>query len=127
MLEDGQISPRFTDLAFDFSKNTYTYEELAQATDRFSEASLLGEGGFGRVYKGMLSSGKIIAVKVLREACRQGEKQFRSEIKTLSRIHHRHLVSLIGYCVFGVERLLVYPYIPNGTLEQHLCGMSFNF
>ncbi|CAO2815392.1 unnamed protein product [Amaranthus hypochondriacus] len=100
--------------------NTFTYEELAIATDNFSDANLLGQGGFGYVHKGVLPDGKMIAVKQLKTESRQGEREFQAEVETISRVHHRHLVSLVGYCIFGDHRLLVYEFIPNKTLEYHL-------
>ena len=107
--------------------NTFTYEELAIATDNFSDVNLLGQGGFGYVHKGVLPNGKMIAVKQLKTGSRQGEREFQAEVETISRVHHRHLVSLVGYCIFGDHRLLVYEFIPNKTLEFHLRGKLFCF
>ena len=105
-----------------FSKNTFTYQELAVATDNFSRANLLGQGGFGYVHKGKLSSCKEIAVKQLKTGSTQGEREFKAEVETVSRVHHRHLVSLIGYCISEDQRMLVYEYVPNKTLDFHLHG-----
>ncbi|KNA13430.1 hypothetical protein SOVF_117030, partial [Spinacia oleracea] len=102
--------------------NTFTYEELALATDDFSSSNLLGQGGFGYVYKGVLPNGKEIAVKQLKAGSAQGEREFQAEVKTISLVHHRHLVSLVGYCISGDQRLLVYDFISNKTLEFHLHG-----
>ena len=102
----------------------FSYGQLAAATGGFSEANLLGEGGFGCVYKGVLGSGKEVAVKQLRTGSRQGEREFRAEVDIISRIHHKHLVSLVGYCINGAERLLVYEFVPNNTLEFHLYGKN---
>ncbi|KAI5074517.1 hypothetical protein GOP47_0010941 [Adiantum capillus-veneris] len=102
------------------SKAWFTYQDLATATGGFAEANALGEGGFGRVYKGTLSSGQLVAVKQLKVGASQGEKEFRAEVEIISRVHHRHLVSLVGYCIADRQRLLVYDYVPNGTLEYHL-------
>lgn len=107
------------------SRSWFTYQELSNATDKFSSQNLLGEGGFGCVYKGRLSDGKIVAVKQLKIGSGQGEREFRAEVDIISRIHHRHLVSLIGYCVSDRQRLLVYEYIANDTLENHLHGKFF--
>lgn len=103
-------------------RGTLTYDQLVVATNGFSEANLLGQGGFGYVYKGVLPSGKEVAVKRLRSGSRQGEREFRAEVDTISRVHHKHLVSLVGYCITGAERLLVYEFVPNSTLEFHLHG-----
>ena len=102
------------------SKYRFTFEELEVATDGFSISNKLGEGGFGCVYKGMLSDGQLVAVKQLKEGVIQGEKQFQAEVEIISRVHHRHLVSLVGYCSSQHRRLLAYHYVPNGTLDDHL-------
>lgn len=104
------------------SNGTFTYEELTRATSGFSEQNLLGQGGFGYVYKGVLPNGKEVAVKQLKMGGHQGEREFMSEVETISQVHHKHLVSLVGYCVSGIERLLVYDFVPNDTLEFHLHG-----
>ncbi|KAJ9190181.1 hypothetical protein P3X46_001409 [Hevea brasiliensis] len=104
------------------SQGTFSYEELAIATNSFSDANLVGQGGFGYVHKGVLSDGKVVAIKQLKAGSRQGEREFQAEIEIISRVHHRHLVSLVGYCITGVQRMLVYEYIPNNTLEFHLHG-----
>ncbi|EFJ19888.1 hypothetical protein SELMODRAFT_109804 [Selaginella moellendorffii] len=104
------------------SRSLFTYEELEAATAGFSRANLLGEGGFGCVYKGFLHGGQVVAVKQLRDGSRQGEREFRAEVEIISRVHHRHLVSLVGYCIEDAQRLLVYDFVPNGTLEHHLHG-----
>ncbi|KAH9714355.1 proline-rich receptor-like protein kinase PERK1 [Citrus sinensis] len=103
-------------------KSTFTYEELKIATDNFSEANLLGQGGFGYVHKGVLTNGKVVAIKQLKAGSGQGEREFQAEIEIISQVHHRHLVSLVGYCTFGSQRLLVYEFVPNKTLEFHLHG-----
>ncbi|XP_077253698.1 proline-rich receptor-like protein kinase PERK8 [Tasmannia lanceolata] len=104
------------------SRSWFTYEELSQITNGFSEDNLLGEGGFGRVYKGCLSDGREVAVKQLKVGGGQGEREFRAEVEIIGRIHHRHLVSLVGYCISEHQRLLVYEYVPNNTLFYHLHG-----
>lgn len=104
------------------SRSWFTYEELLQVTSGFSEYNLLGQGGFGPVYKGRLPDGREVAVKQLKDGGNQGEREFRAEVEIISRIHHRHLVSLVGYCIHENQRLLVYDYVPNGTLHYHLHG-----
>lgn len=104
------------------SHGIFTYDQLVVATNGFSESNLIGEGGFGYVYKGVLPSGKVLAVKQLRTGSWQGEREFEAEVDIISRIHHKHLVSLVGYCITGAERLLVYEFVPNNTLEFHLHG-----
>lgn len=105
-----------------FPNGTFTYEELALATDNFSSANLLGQGGFGYVHKGILPNGKEIAVKQLKTGSVQGEREFQAEVETISRVHHRHLVSLVGHCISGDKRMLVYEFISNKTMEFHLHG-----
>lgn len=109
-------------MAFGFSKSTFTYEELSMATDGFSDANLLGQGGFGYVHRGVLPNGKEVAVKQLKVGSGQGEREFQAEVDIISRVHHKHLVSLVGYCITGSQRLLVYEFVPNNTLEFHLHG-----
>ncbi|EMS49853.1 Proline-rich receptor-like protein kinase PERK5 [Triticum urartu] len=106
------------------SQSSFTYEELASATGGFSKANLLGQGGFGYVYKGLLpGSGKEVAVKQLKAGSGQGEREFQAEGEIISRVHHPHLVSLVGYCIAGAsQRLLVYEFVANDTLERHLHG-----
>ncbi|GMI99967.1 hypothetical protein HRI_003666000 [Hibiscus trionum] len=104
------------------SKSLFSYEELTEATNGFSDQNLLGEGGFGAVYKGCLPDGREVAVKQLKIGGGQGEREFKAEIAIISRIHHRHLVSLVGYCISKNRRLLVYDYVPNNNLYFHLHG-----
>eukprot|EP01018_Ginkgo_biloba_P001918 Gb_17680 [translate_table: standard] len=100
----------------------FNYGELEEATNNFSPANLVGEGGFGHVYRGTFN-GKLIAVKRLKASTNQGEREFQTEVEVISRIHHRHLVRLVGYCIAdGGKRLLVYEFLPNDTLQKHLHG-----
>ncbi|CAH2056833.1 unnamed protein product, partial [Thlaspi arvense] len=100
--------------------STFTREELATATDNFSNANLLGQGGFGYVHKGVLSNGREVAVKQLKEGSHQGDREFKTEVEIISQVHHKHLVSLVGYCITGSQRMLVYEFVPNHSLEFHL-------
>ncbi len=109
------------------STSYFDYEELYTATNGFSPSTILGEGGFGRVYKGQLLSGKAVAVKQLTVGGGQGDREFRAEVEIISRVHHRHLVSLVGYCIVDSQRLLVYDFVPNGTLADNLHGKLANF
>jgi hypothetical protein len=128
---NGPSSPPSGTNSYDFSgsKPWFTYDELVDITGGFSAANVIGEGGFGKVYMGALSNGRRVAVKQLKVGSGQGEKEFRSEVGIISRIHHRHLVTLVGYCVNENNRLLVYEFVPNDTLEHHLHGQlnSFSF
>lgn len=116
------LPPPSPGLSLGFSKSTFTYEELSMATDGFSDANLLGQGGFGYVHRGMLPNGKEVAVKQLKAGSGQGEREFQAEVEIISRVHHKHLVSLVGYCMAGEQRMLVYEFVPNNTLEFHLHG-----
>ncbi|CAN6875779.1 unnamed protein product [Brassica oleracea var. botrytis] len=95
---------------------------LRSVTNNFSEENILGRGGFGVVYKGELHDGTKIAVKRMESSVvsDKGLAEFKSEITVLTKMRHRHLVALLGYCLDGNERLLVYEYMPQGTLSQHL-------
>ncbi|CAN6903442.1 unnamed protein product [Brassica oleracea] len=100
----------------------FSYEELAEITQGFARHNILGEGGFGCVYKGTLHDGKVVAVKQLKAGSGQGDREFKAEVEIISRVHHRHLVSLVGYCISDQHRLLIYEYVSNQTLEHHLHG-----
>ncbi|KAL6652027.1 hypothetical protein ACP70R_010952 [Stipagrostis hirtigluma subsp. patula] len=102
--------------------NVFSYGELRTATENFSSSNLLGEGGYGSVYKGKLTDGRVVAVKQLSETSRQGKKQFATEIETISRVQHRNLVKLYGCCLEGNKPLLVYEYLENGSLDKALFG-----
>lgn len=95
---------------------------LKNVTNNFSEENILGQGGFGTVYKGELHDGTKIAVKRMESGVITGKglAEFKSEIAVLTKVRHRHLVALLGYCLDGNERLLVYEYMPQGTLSRHL-------
>ncbi|KDP37038.1 hypothetical protein JCGZ_06094 [Jatropha curcas] len=99
---------------------TFTYEELVEATANFSYGSLLGEGGSGKVYKGMLSNGEAVAVKHFKNDRETADNEFLAEIETISRIHHRNIVKLVGYCQNQANKLLVYEFVPNNSLRYHL-------
>ncbi|KAK1382389.1 Protein kinase domain-containing protein [Heracleum sosnowskyi] len=101
--------------------HTFTFRELAAATRNFRPDCLIGEGGFGRVYKGRLeSTNQIVAIKQLDRNGLQGNREFLVEVLMLSLLHHSNLVNLIGYCADGDQRLLVYEYMTLGSLEDHL-------
>ncbi|XP_010916447.1 LEAF RUST 10 DISEASE-RESISTANCEUS RECEPTOR-LIKE PROTEIN KINASE-like 1.2 isoform X1 [Elaeis guineensis] len=106
-----------------YQTTIFTYEELEEATNGFSASKELGDGGFGTVYKGKLRDGRVVAVKRLYEHNYKRVEQFMNEVEILSRLHHQNLVSLYG-CTsrHSRELLLVYEYVPNGTVADHLHG-----
>ncbi|KAG7013778.1 Receptor-like kinase TMK4, partial [Cucurbita argyrosperma subsp. argyrosperma] len=121
----------------DFSNDIHVFEGgnvaisiqvLRQVTDNFNERNVLGRGGFGVVYKGELHDGTKIAVKRMESGAMgtKGMTEFQAEIAVLTKVRHRHLVALLGYCINGNERLLVYEYMPQGTLTQHLFDWEEN-
>jgi len=102
----------------------FDFEAMALATNNFNASMQIGQGGYGKVYKGILNDGTIVAIKRAQEGSLQGEREFSNEIELLSRVHHRNLVSLLGYCDDQGEQMLVYEYMGNGTLRDHLSGRS---
>ncbi|XP_010926408.1 probable receptor-like protein kinase At2g42960 isoform X2 [Elaeis guineensis] len=100
----------------------FTLRDLEYATNRFSKESVLGEGGYGVVYRGLLINGTEVAVKKLLNNLGQAEKEFRVEVEAIGHVRHKNLVRLLGYCVEGIHRMLVYEYVNNGNLEQWLHG-----
>ncbi|PWA59762.1 concanavalin A-like lectin/glucanase domain, Serine/threonine-protein kinase Rad53 [Artemisia annua] len=101
----------------------FTFSEIQQATHDFDESLVIGRGGFGQVYKGTVSNGSCrvdAAIKRLESTSNQGAVEFSAEVEMLSKLRHCHLVSLIGYCNDGQEMILVYEYMPNGTLADRL-------
>ncbi|TMW91592.1 hypothetical protein EJD97_014134 [Solanum chilense] len=98
----------------------YDLSTIRTATDNFSSSNKLGEGGFGPVYKGVLSNGQEVAVKRLSVDSGQGDLEFKNEVLLVARLQHRNLVRLQGFCFDGTERLLVYEFVPNASLDQFL-------
>lgn len=109
---------------FSRSKVGYRFplKAIQEATDQFSESLVIGIGGFGKVYKGILYDGTVVAVKRGAPQSHQGLAEFKTEIEMLSQFRHRHLVSLIGYCDERNEMIIIYEYMENGTLKNHLYG-----
>ncbi|ESW12493.1 hypothetical protein PHAVU_008G117800 [Phaseolus vulgaris] len=105
----------------DYGPHRFKYKDLSLATKGFRERELLGSGGFGRVYKGVMPISKIeVAVKKVSHESRQGMREFVAEIVSIGRLRHRNLVPLLGYCRRKGELLLVYDYMPNGSLDKYL-------
>ncbi|XP_015882985.3 cysteine-rich receptor-like protein kinase 44 isoform X2 [Ziziphus jujuba] len=109
------------DEGVDFSWNLFfELRTLQIATSFFSDLNKLGHGGFGPVYKGLMPNGQEIAVKTLSVDSRQGVREFTNEVKLLLKIQHKNLVTLLGCCVEGPEKMLVYEYLPNKSLDYFL-------
>ncbi|XWS20136.1 hypothetical protein CRYUN_Cryun31cG0074700 [Craigia yunnanensis] len=102
----------------------FTLNDIERATNSFDASRVIGEGGFGIVYRGMLDDGAAVAVKVLKRKDQRGGQEFLAEVEMLSRLHHRNLVKLIGICTEDNKRCLVYELVPNGSLESHLHGVD---
>ncbi|KAJ0040758.1 hypothetical protein Pint_27248 [Pistacia integerrima] len=100
----------------------FPFEELKKCTNNFSNTKILGSGGYGQVYKGRLETGLIVAIKRAKQGSLQGRNEFKSEIELLSRVHHKNVVSLVGFCYEQGEQMLVYEFIQNGTLKDSLSG-----
>ncbi|KAG8632547.1 inactive protein kinase SELMODRAFT_444075 isoform X2 [Manihot esculenta] len=100
----------------------FSYKELEKATEGFSDMNFLAEGGFGYVYRGVLGDGQVVAVKLLKSGNSQEDADFCREVRVLSCAQHRNVVMLIGFCIDGKKRMLVYEYICNSSLDFHLHG-----
>lgn len=109
--------------AYTGSTRRFSLAELERATEKFKIDNIVGEGGFGRVYRGVLDNGVCVAIKVLTCVHQQGNYEFIAEVEMLSRLHHRNLVTLIGICTENHMCFLVYEFVPNGSVESHLHGM----
>ncbi|KAL5215867.1 hypothetical protein ABZP36_007268 [Zizania latifolia] len=101
---------------------TFSISELEKATENFSFNKIIGEGGYGRVYRGTIDDGVEVAVKLLTSKHQNRDREFIAEVEMLSRLHHRNLVKLIGICIERSTRCLVFELIPNGSVESHLHG-----
>ncbi|KAE8667303.1 S-locus lectin protein kinase family protein [Hibiscus syriacus] len=110
----------------DMELAVFEFGTIAQATDNFSFHKKLGEGGFGPVYKGTLANGQEIAVKRLSKSSGQGVNEFKNEVKLVAKLQHRNLVRLLGCCIHGDERMLVYEYMPNRSLDSFVFDQTKN-
>ncbi|XP_013598684.1 PREDICTED: cysteine-rich receptor-like protein kinase 19 [Brassica oleracea var. oleracea] len=98
----------------------FDFKAIEAATDKFSETNKLGQGGFGQVYKGTFPSGIQVAVKRLSKTSGQGEREFENEVVVVAKLQHRNLVRLLGFCLEGEEKILVYEFVPNKSLDHFL-------
>ncbi|KAI9122581.1 hypothetical protein K1719_006421 [Acacia pycnantha] len=102
----------------------FSFAEIKKCTRNFSQDNDIGFGGYGKVYKGTLPNGKLVAIKRARKDSKQGGLEFKAEIELLSRVHHNNLVSLVGFCFEREEQMLVYEYVPNRTIYDAISGKS---
>jgi hypothetical protein len=133
--EHGSEEGNFVDvdqaMEDDFEKGTgprrFRYDDLVVATNNFSDGNKLGQGGFGSVYRGFLNELNIpVAIKRVSKGSKQGRKEYASEVRVISRLRHKNLVQLIGWCHLGNDLLLVYELMSNGSLDRHLYGANNN-
>lgn len=101
----------------------FSLAELKQYTNNWSDDNMIGVGGYGKVYRGELPNGDLVAIKRATEGSMQGANEFKNEIELLSRVHHRNLVGLVGFCYEGGEQALIYEFMANGALDDHLKGI----
>ncbi|MED6123014.1 hypothetical protein PIB30_045356 [Stylosanthes scabra] len=104
----------------DIDLPAFNFSVLAKATENFSSSNKLGEGGFGEVYKGTLTGGQELALKRLSKKSGQGLEEFKTEVALIAKLQHRNLVKLLGFCIQGVEKILVYEYMPNKSLDYFI-------
>ncbi|XP_021904760.1 probable leucine-rich repeat receptor-like protein kinase At5g49770 [Carica papaya] len=102
----------------------FSFEELKKYTKNFSDSNDIGSGGYGKVYRGILQTGELIAIKRAQQGSLQGGLEFKTEIELLSRVHHRNVVSLLGFCFDRGEQMLIYEFVPNGSLKDTLSGKT---
>ncbi|KAL2594238.1 hypothetical protein GLYMA_12G211800v4 [Glycine max] len=102
----------------------FTFKQLHSATGGFSKSNVIGHGGFGLVYRGVLNDGRKVAIKFMDQAGKQGEEEFKVEVELLSRLHSPYLLALLGYCSDSNHKLLVYEFMANGGLQEHLYPVS---
>ncbi|CAI9106201.1 OLC1v1005294C1 [Oldenlandia corymbosa var. corymbosa] len=129
-IKNGSLQPFNLDSTISTNLKSFSFNDLKNATKNFQPDSLLGEGGFGYVFKGWIDEntlaatkpghGKVVAVKKLKTESFQGHKEWLAEVNYLGQLHHENLVKLIGYCSESDQRLLVYDFMPRGSLENHL-------
>ncbi|CAH8273388.1 unnamed protein product [Arabidopsis lyrata] len=105
----------------------YTLRELEVSTNGFADENVIGQGGYGIVYRGVLEDKSMVAIKNLLNNRGQAEKEFKVEVEAIGRVRHKNLVRLLGYCVEGAHRMLVYEYVDNGNLEQWIHGGGLGF
>ncbi|CAN8254509.1 unnamed protein product [Cochlearia groenlandica] len=120
-IKKARDEDRFEEWELDFGPHRFSYRDLKKATNGFGDKELLGRGGFGKVYKGKLSdSDELVAVKRICHESSQGVREFMSEVSSIGHLRHRNLVQLLGWCRRREDLLLVYDFMPNGSLDMYL-------
>ncbi|KDP24024.1 hypothetical protein JCGZ_27070 [Jatropha curcas] len=117
--EDGEVKE-------DMELPIFDLPTIAKATDNFSSINKLGQGGFGPVYKGTLTNGQEIAVKRLSKSSGQGLTEFKNEVTLIAKLQHRNLVKLLGCCIEKDEKMLIYEFMPNKSLDFFIFGLNFS-
>lgn len=118
--DKGNINKPKTQVIIEKSLQVFSFKQLLSATGGFGKSNVIGQGGFGLVYRGVLQDGRKVAVKLMDQAGKQGEDEFRVEVEMLSRLRSPYLLALIGYCSESHHRVLVYDFMANGGLQEHL-------
>ncbi|XP_062105844.1 probable serine/threonine-protein kinase PBL7 isoform X2 [Humulus lupulus] len=116
--------PQVTTTNSEKGLQVFTFKQLHSATSGFSKSNVVGHGGFGLVYRGVLSDGRKVAIKLMDQAGKQGEEEFKMEVELLSRLRSPYLLALLGYCSHSNHKVLVYEFMANGGLQEHLYPVS---
>ncbi|PRQ30415.1 putative protein kinase RLK-Pelle-DLSV family [Rosa chinensis] len=106
------------------AKGEFSFASIKVATHNFSEENLIGQGGFGPVYKGKLVTGQEVAVKSLSSSSHQGDKEFKNELRLMQKLQHINIIQILGFCIHGGGRFIIYEYMANSSLNNHLFGSS---
>ncbi|KAG6670509.1 hypothetical protein I3843_Q059800 [Carya illinoinensis] len=124
--DDNEGKGGFQNLQVEAEKGlqVFTFKQLHSATAGFSKSNVVGHGGFGLVYRGVLNDGRKVAIKLMDQAGKQGEDEFQVEVELLGRLHSPYLLALVGYCSDNNHKLLVYEFMANGGLQEHLYPVS---
>ncbi|XP_022148050.1 probable serine/threonine-protein kinase PBL7 isoform X2 [Momordica charantia] len=122
--EDGGSFANVKEFSTEKGLQLFTFKQLHSATGGFSKSNVVGHGSFGHVYRGVLNDGRKVAIKLMDQGGKQGEDEFKVEVELLSRLHSPYLLALLGYCSDHNHKLLVYEFMANGGLQEHLYPVS---
>ncbi|KAM7275651.1 hypothetical protein ACFE04_017517 [Oxalis oulophora] len=118
--DDKNASGNLQQVTTDNGLQLFSFKQLHSATGGFSKSNVVGHGGFGSVYRGVLNDGRKVAIKLMDQGGRQGEDEFKMEVELLGRLRSPYLLALLGYCSDNHHKLLVYEFMANGGLQEHL-------